>query len=145
MKIVQQLSEIIELQSARHVTNYSTSANYLGPQKETNTLPSLTQPDMLMSLKDMLERYASGLPITGRNDGFYEDEYDFSDYDHMDFAERAEAMEHLRAEITHLQSLNSSAQPKAGQDVGAKAQQAAPSDGQTPTDTPPTGSNEPVQ
>lgn len=143
-KIEQLLSEIIELQSVKHVTKYSTSANYTGPQKEHYTLPSLTQPDMLLSLQDLLDRFTRGLPVSGRNDGYYDDEYDFSDYDHMDFAERAMAMDELRAEIAHLESLNRSAH-ESEQDAGAQAQQAAPSGGQLPpNNTPQTDSPSPT-
>jgi hypothetical protein len=41
---------------------------------ETNTKPSQTVPDQAMSMKEILERYAKGLPISSGNEPIYEDE-----------------------------------------------------------------------
>lgn len=58
-------------------TQFKTWLNHReeGPDTETNTLPSETQPDMTLSLKDLLERHVRGLEVP-QFQGQYEDESD---------------------------------------------------------------------
>lgn len=53
---------------------------------EVNNEPSLTEPDMTLSLREMLDRLSKGQPVTLRKDGTYEDE-DFTDYEGRDISE----------------------------------------------------------
>jgi hypothetical protein len=40
-------------------------------QEEINTLPSETQPDEVLTVREMLERHVRGLPISGNEQGVY--------------------------------------------------------------------------
>lgn len=59
------------------MTIHRTFLNYReeGPQKEVNTLPSETQPDMTMSLQQLLERHTKGYDVP-LFEGTFQDELD---------------------------------------------------------------------
>lgn len=67
---------------------------------EVNTMPSQTVPDQTMSLKELLERYARGLPIDGDNFPVYngDDEY-LPDLKKMDLSEIADLKEEVQNAI----------------------------------------------
>lgn len=48
---------------------------------------SMTIPDQAMSLDVMLQRFSSGLPVTGRNDGFYDGDDYVPDYNSLDLVD----------------------------------------------------------
>lgn len=58
--------------------------NHIG---EINTLPSLTVPDQSMSVQEILDRYARGLPIGGSRVPIFDEEDDMPDTTHMDLAD----------------------------------------------------------
>lgn len=69
---------------------------------ETNDEPSLTIPDQTMSIKEILSRYASGLPVGGQKTALYdetESEEYFPDPRYMDLAERQEYAENYKQEF----------------------------------------------
>lgn len=71
---------------------------------EKNDQPSKTLPDQAMSIKEIMRRYASGLPLGGGRIEIYEgDEDDFPDLTHLDLAERQEIIEARQAEFLDLQ------------------------------------------
>lgn len=52
--------------------------NYERPVEEVNTLPSVTQPDMVLSLREILERHSRGLPLNvGVGEEIYHGDDDF--------------------------------------------------------------------
>lgn len=54
---------------------------------ERNTKPSLTIPDQTLSIKELLDRYARGLPIDQGKTPIYHGEEDLPDYRKLDLAE----------------------------------------------------------
>lgn len=56
---------------------------------ERNTKPSMTVPDMTMSIKEILQRFAKGIPISGEKVPIYDGDEDFfPDVNNMDLADR---------------------------------------------------------
>jgi len=71
---------------------------------ERNTQPSKTIPDQSMSVKEIMERHARGLPTAGERVPVYfgEDE-DMPDLKKMDLAEIQELKENAALQVTQLQ------------------------------------------
>lgn len=76
---------------------------------EFNRYPSLTQPDMTLSMREILERFSRGQGISVRQDHMYEEE-DFTELEKLDKFERmdlkkqnAAYVEELRNEIAENQ------------------------------------------
>lgn len=70
---------------------------------ETNTLPSLTIPDETMSMREILQRYARGLPIGGDKSKqmFFEHEGEETpDFEKMDLIDKMEFQQEAMNEIT---------------------------------------------
>jgi len=82
------------------------SAKLFEKQYETNNEPSLTIPDQTLSIKQILERYASGQSLEGKTP--YYDESESEDYypdpRYMDLAEREELSQDFREEIQHIKT-----------------------------------------
>lgn len=78
---------------------------HFGRQGQQFTLPSMTVPDQVMSLKEILDRFARGLPLDGEKlpvwDG--EDDY-FPDLSKMDLVDRQEYLEATRQEIDEIRA-----------------------------------------
>lgn len=71
---------------------------------EVNTQPSQTVPDQTLSLKELLDRYARGLPIVGEKFPIYNgDEEDLPDLKKMDLSEIADLKEKLDKQIKEQQ------------------------------------------
>lgn len=61
---------------------------------EVNLLPSKTQPDMTMSVREILVRFSRGIPISGSKHAIYEgDEDPLPDPRTLDLAERQQLIE----------------------------------------------------
>lgn len=73
---------------------------------EENNLPSLTIPDQALSAKDMLDRFAKGLPISGGKIPLYEEDIDnpMPDLTNMDISEIHEMKEEVRKYIKDEQA-----------------------------------------
>lgn len=81
----------------QNTINYD-AANWPGEVIEG---PSMTEPDMSLSIPELLDRHSRGLPLP-----FYEDDYtdlDLPDFGAMDLAEIAEYRERLAEHIEDLQ------------------------------------------
>lgn len=63
---------------------------------------SMTVPDQSMSLKEILDRFARGLPVTGARVPMYDEEDDMPDIRTLDLAERQEYAEHFKRELTDI-------------------------------------------
>lgn len=71
---------------------------------EVNTMPSETVPDQTMSVSEILNRYARGLPIGGSKVPIYEDDNDLPDPRTLDLAERQELKEQYTTEIQKIRT-----------------------------------------
>jgi len=74
------------------------------PQGEVNNSPSMTQPDEVMTIKEMLIRHVQGLPVEGHEQGVYlPDEVGFiPDIRTLDLTEIAEMNLYYKDRITSL-------------------------------------------
>lgn len=78
-----------------------------GPELEINNLPSETQPDEVLSIREMLERHSRGIPMSGSNRQpiYYPEELGHvPDVERMDLTEIADMVEHMTARRTTLES-----------------------------------------
>lgn len=109
---------------------------------EVNNDKSMTQPNEVLSVKEIIARFTNGLPVTAYDD-YYDDPegFDSSDFDRMDFAQRHEFIQQHREYLEDLQArhkeqenpaLPRSSDPEGVKTAAAKQSQAAPSPGQTP-------------
>jgi len=64
--------------------------------------PSMTVPDQSMSVKEILDRFARGLPIDGRKVPLYEGETDMPDIRGLDLAERQAMYEAAEQELKEI-------------------------------------------
>lgn len=70
---------------------------------EVNTKPSLTIPDQSMTIREILERYARGLPLGGQKVPIYNGEDDdMPDLERLDISEKHELFESVKDEIESL-------------------------------------------
>lgn len=72
---------------------------------EVNNEPSLTIPDQTMTIPEILERFARGLPIGGQTEGYYDEDDDLPDYRTLDLEERAQLAIKYQTEILRLQNV----------------------------------------
>lgn len=71
---------------------------------EINNEPSLTIPDQSMSVRELLQRYANGLPLGGSKEPIYEGEDgDGIDPRRLDLAERQEMEIAARQELAEIE------------------------------------------
>jgi hypothetical protein len=71
---------------------------------EVNELPSETVPDQSMSVRELLRRYASGLPLSNGKESIYEGEDgDGIDPRRLDLAERQELEIAARQELAEIE------------------------------------------
>lgn len=71
---------------------------------EVNNEPSMTIPDDSMSIKEILDRYARGLPLGGERVPVYNGEEYIPDLETLDLVDRAELMEMNSNRIKELQN-----------------------------------------
>lgn len=83
---------------------WKTPFNDVNPtQPEINRKPSMTIPDQSMSVQEIMERYARGLPIAGQKVPLYDgEEGDFPDLSKMDLADRQQYLEDRRDELSDI-------------------------------------------
>lgn len=67
-----------------------------------NTLPSLTMPDMALSMRQILERFARGQSIPQNNTAHYSEE-DLTEFEKMDKFEKMDAAAMIREDIKQMQ------------------------------------------
>jgi len=71
---------------------------------EVNNEPSLTIPDQSMGIRELIQRYASGLPLGGGKEPIYEgEEGDGIDPRRLDLAERQEMEIAARKELAEIE------------------------------------------
>ena len=74
------------------VTNYKTASNarYYPVIGEINNEPSMTIPNQAMTVRELMIRFASGLPLKGQKVPIYEGDEEIPDIDKMELIEREE-------------------------------------------------------
>lgn len=81
----------------------SLNAHEFETKGEVNNEPSQTVPDQSMSLRELLIRYAKGLPLEGARTPIWEGEEGFDrDPETLDLAEREELAEKAREELKEI-------------------------------------------
>lgn len=84
---------------------FQTVSNYdpLVQVYEDSDKPSMTVPDQTMSITELLDRYAKGLPLDGQKVPIYRgDDDDMPDLTHMDLADRERAIDEAADELRML-------------------------------------------
>lgn len=66
---------------------------------EVNTMPSLTKPDQSMTIREILDRYANGQPLTGQRVPMFDEGNDLPDPRTLDYAELDELASNFRSEL----------------------------------------------
>lgn len=73
------------------------------PIGDINEMDSMTEPNQVLSLKEIIERFASGIDMSAHSyDPLYTDE-ELPDFEHMSFDELHEYREHLSNERYRLE------------------------------------------
>lgn len=89
------------------------NAEFFLPRGEMNTKPSRTVPDQTMGIREILSRYAQGLPVGVKTPIYDGEENDLPDPRTLDLVDRAELAEAIRGEISVLnEKVNTKRQPK---------------------------------
>jgi len=100
------------------------NASFFPKKYEVNRLPSMTVPDQSMSIKELVTRYAQGLPLEGERVPIYNGEDDdMPDLTHMDLADREAYMLAARQELDEIkEKLNKKAAEQKKAQQGTKFQ-----------------------
>lgn len=82
------------------------SSDMFEKQYEQNDEPSLTIPDQTLTIKEILQRFASGQTLEGKIPIYDESESEeyIPDPRYMDLAEREELSENFREELQHIKT-----------------------------------------
>lgn len=96
------------------------SLNYMPENHpgEVNKLPSLTVPDQALDLKEIIRRFAAGIPMNVGKMPVFDEENDLPDFTKMDLADREAYAEQYRQELAELAGRLPKKQPD--QPAGAK-------------------------
>lgn len=91
------------------LNNYNRTVEDIHRYDEKNVMPSLTRPDMSLSIQQIFQRFAQGKPVTGNNvmydeddDGNIDMESAVNDPRRMDFVEQSELYDRKKAELDEL-------------------------------------------
>lgn len=80
----------------------SINASEFQKNYEINTMPSMTIPDQTMSIRQIVERFAKGLPVDGLREPIWDIDNDLPDFNTLDLAERQELAQHYQSELENL-------------------------------------------
>lgn len=84
------------------VRNWLNWSNEDDTFEKENKLPSMTVPDLSMSVKELVERSQMGLPPEGERVPIYDEGQPFPDISRMDLAERQQFIKHYQNEVEKL-------------------------------------------
>lgn len=76
---------------------------FLPKNMEINDEPSMTVPDMSMTVGELVKRFAQGLPLDGGKTPLWEEEGDMPDMVKLDLAERQQVIEEAVEEIKTIE------------------------------------------
>lgn len=97
---------------------------------EVNTMPSETVPDQSMPVREIMRRFASGLPLGGVKVPVYDGEEDLPDHRTLDLADIQEIKENNAQRISEMQrDLQKQKAAKAAKKAAREAASAAPPSG----------------
>jgi len=82
----------------------SLNYDYKQELEEVNYLPSMTVPDQTMSIRNIVDRYTRGLPVTGFTPVYDGEDYYMPDPRTLDLVERQELAEKIKQEVEGLKS-----------------------------------------
>lgn len=82
----------------------SLNYNEFNKDHEVNNLPSLTIPDQNLSIRQIIDRYTRGLPVTGFTPIYEGEDYDLPDPRTLDLVERQEMAERIKEEVASIKS-----------------------------------------
>jgi hypothetical protein len=88
------------MQKVKNSLNY----DYKEQKGEVNTLPSMTIPDLTMSIRTIVDRYAKGLPVTAFTPIYEGEDFYMPDPKTLDLVDRAELLESAKQEVESLKS-----------------------------------------
>lgn len=80
--------------------------------KETNNQPSMTVPDQNMSVREIMQRHAKGLPTGGQKVPFYDEDSDLPDPKTLDLSEIQEFRDEYREKVDSINDKKKSAEQK---------------------------------
>lgn len=80
---------------------------------EVNVFPSLTVPDQALDLKEILRRFAAGIPMDIGKVPIFDEENDLPDFRKMDLAERQEWQAKFQAELDEFRAAQVNRKPVA--------------------------------
>lgn len=78
--------------------------NEFNKDYEVNTLPSLTIPDQNMSIREIIDRYSRGLPVTSFTPVYEGEDFDLPDPKTLDLVERHEMAQKIKEEVASIKS-----------------------------------------
>lgn len=85
------------------MTHFKTHHNAKPTKGEINGQPSKTIPDQSMPVREIMRRYAQGLPMEGERIPIYQgEENDLPDFETMDLAERQAYKQHIEAQLEEI-------------------------------------------
>lgn len=96
---------------------------------EINTMPSRTVPDQALPMREILRRFANGMPLDAGRIPIYDDENDLPDFNKMDLADREAYAEQYKLELAELNQRIQSSRKSPGQsslEPGAPSAPTAP-------------------
>lgn len=71
---------------------------------EINTMPSLTKPDQTLTIREILDRYANGMPLMGHRVPVFDEGNDLPDPRTLDYTELQEMAESFEKEIRDIRT-----------------------------------------
>lgn len=123
-------------------TPFNTWINYAEEvrEEEVNTLPSETQPDEVLTIREMLERHVRGLPMHGNEQGVYlPEEVGFiPDYRTLDLTEIDEYRNNFYHQMENLQNPPAPTPPAPAGGTPNTEGTEVPDEAHNPPSTPPT-------
>lgn len=78
------------------------NAEHFPRDYEVNTMPSMTVPDQSLSITQIMQRYARGLPLEGVRVPIYDEENDMPDFRRMDLAEKEQFIKMYSEELSQI-------------------------------------------
>lgn len=93
---------------------------------EKNGQPSLTIPDQALSMREILRRFANGMPLSVGKVPIYDEENDLPDFSKMDLADREEYAEMYRQEIQEINARVNQTRKSPGQSTTEPGAPSAP-------------------
>lgn len=80
----------------------SLNASYFKKQNQVFTQKSQTVPDQSLTMRQLLDRYAKGLPLEAKEPVYYGEDTEIPNFKKMDLTELAEYRENLNEDIKRL-------------------------------------------